>query len=475
MLSPFRSIRFKISVSYVSIVAVLLILLNIYPVIVTQQTVFKAKNDSMHSQIALMSSTLSGLETLNTEDVERCISALDSGGLSRILVTDFSGQAVYDNSESNNSTGKYILLPELYYALTGSDVFYSEYKGGAFESAAAAPIMLRGNILGAVYIYEYDTEQAALLEGIRDTLSKISVVTCAIALIIGILVSGLLTRRIGLLLRTMKKMRAGQFEQRAQVGGNDELSELTDEFNSLADRLEKTEQVRRQFISDASHELKTPLASVRLLTDSILQTENMKPELLREFVGDIGEEIDRLTRMTEKLLALNRLDSKLLTEARAVDLYTVIERAARMLLPLAQSVQVTIRTETERNCLVSADEDDLYQAFFNLMENAIKYNRPGGEVVALLYPREKQIVAAIHDTGIGISQEHLTRIFERFYRVDKDRSRERGGSGLGLSIARENVEKNGGTIQVESETGKGTRFQITFPEFQKETDPGGEA
>ena len=455
--------------------AVLLILLNIYPVTVTQQTVFQAKNDSMHSRINLMSSTLSGLETLKTEDVQRCISALDSGGLSRILVTDYNGIAVYDNSQSSNSVGKYILLPELYYALTGSDVFYSEYKRGAFESAAAAPVMLRGNILGAVYIYEYDTEQAALLEGIRDTLGTISIVTFFIALVTGSFVSGLLTRRIGRLLGSMKKLRAGQFEQRAQVGGKDELSQLTNEFNTLADRLEKTEQVRRQFISDASHELKTPLASVRLLTDSILQTQNMKPELIREFVGDIGEEIDRLTRMTEKLLALNRLDSNQENQQREIELSGLIERAARMLMPLAQDAQVSIKTQTEKDCLISADEDDMYQAIFNLMENAIKYNLPRGQVRVLLYPRDNMIVIAIHDTGIGIPREDISRIFERFYRVDKDRSREKGGSGLGLSIARENIEKYGGTIQAESEVGKGTRFQITFPASHAASDHGGEA
>jgi len=443
-----------------------LALLNTYPVTVTQQMVFKTKNDSMHAQAVLMSSTLSGLETLKTDDVRRCIEALDSGGLSRIIVSDHSGVSVYDNSESNNTQGKLVLLPEIYYALTGSDVFYSAYHNTAFESTAAAPVMLRGNLIGAVYIYQYDTEQAALLEGIRDTLAKISLITFIITLITGVFVSGLLTRRIGLLLRAMKEMRGGRYDHRAAVGGSDELTELTDEFNSMADRLQKTEQMRRQFISDASHELKTPLASVRLLTDSILQTENMKPELLREFVEDIGEEIDRLTRMTEKLLALNRIDAQLSLERQPVDLSAVAARAAKMLLPLAESEEVEIRTEMEAESFIYADGDDIYQAVFNLMENAVKYNRPGGSVLALLYHRDGQVFFVIQDTGIGIAQEHIARIFERFYRVDKARSRERGGSGLGLSIVKENIEKNGGRITVESVVGVGTRFLICFDLYQ---------
>ena len=216
--------------------------------------------------------------------------------------------------------------------------------------------------------------------------------------------------------------------------------------------------------------LKTPLASMRLLTDSILQTKDMAPGVAREFVSDIGDEIDRLSRMTEKLLLLTRLDSSILADAKTVDLKLVTLRAAHMLDPLASQAGVELRCQLDESCYVHANEDSLYQVVFNLMENGIKYNRVGGRVTALLYKKEGRVILIVDDTGIGIPQEDLPRVFDRFYRVDKARSREKGGTGLGLSIVRSNIESCGGQIRVESTLDKGTRFTVTLPAYEGRRD-----
>ena len=162
---------------------------------------------------------------------------------------------------------------------------------------------------GAVYLYEYDAEQGALLQGIQTNLRFISIVICMVSLVMGVVFSKALTRRIAQLLRGIHTVREGEYSHRVSVRGGDELSRLADEFNELTGRLQTTEEVRRRFVSDASHELKTPLASIRLLTDSLLQADHMDGETAREFLNDIGDEADRLTRITEKLLTLTRLDT----------------------------------------------------------------------------------------------------------------------------------------------------------------------
>jgi signal transduction histidine kinase len=221
--------------------------------------------------------------------------------------------------------------------------------------------------------------------------------------------------------------------------------------------------MRRRFVSDASHELKTPLASVKVLADSIIQTDDMPPEVIKDFVADIGDEVNRLTRLTEKLLNITRLDSDVRAEIGKVDLKQIVLRAAHMLKHLAELDEVTIVPELSENCFVDASEDDLYQIVFNLMENAIKYNVKGGSVKIFLFEREEQVCLIVSDTGVGIPQEDIERIFERFYRVDKARSREAGGSGLGLAIVKSAVQHLNGTITTESAVGEGTRITVTFP------------
>lgn len=267
----------------------------------------------------------------------------------------------------------------------------------------------------------------------------------------------------------MRIIREGDYSHKVDMGGNDELTVLGDEFNDLVERLQTSEQKRSNFVSDASHELKTPLASIKLLTDSILQND-MDIDTIREFVGDIGNEADRLNRMSQKLLSLSRIESQADSDCEIVYIAPTVERVVRMLNAIAMENKITIHTDLEDDCSILVIEDDLYQIIFNLVENGIKYNVPNGELFVTLHKEDDNAIVIVRDTGVGIPDEAVGHLFERFFRVDKARSRKSGGSGLGLSIVRNMVERNRGEITVESEVGKGSKFTLVFPAFEMEDE-----
>ncbi|MCI7474125.1 MAG: HAMP domain-containing histidine kinase [Clostridiales bacterium] len=474
---PFwRSLRVKYAMTYLVIVAAVVVLLNTYPVMVTQTLAYQSKQTSLQNQASVLASALAtGPEALTQEGATKTVSLLlGSLGVTRVVVTDPNGLVLCDfqeGSQRSDTTGQYAMIWEIVMALQGNDVFRSEYEDGALRSRAAVPVTYRSMTQGAVYLYEYDAQQGALLQGIQNNLRTISIVICLVTAAMGVVFSKALTRRIALLLRGIHTVRQGEYSHRVTVKGGDELSRLADEFNELTGRLQTTEEVRRRFVSDASHELKTPLASIRLLTDSILQTDNMDGDTAREFLIDIGDEAERLTRITEKLLTLTRLDTAHEIHTAPVDVKTVVERVEHMLTPLARAAEVELRLSLQNGCIIRATEDDLYQVAFNLMENAVKYNLPGGTVTVTLKQEGDQVVLLVEDTGVGIPETDLPKIFDRFYRVDKARSRAAGGTGLGLSIVRDTVRQHGGTVTARRREPEGTCFEVRFPGW---TEKGGE-
>ena len=200
---------------------------------------------------------------------------------------------------------------------------------------------------------------------------------------------------------------------------------------------------------------------------------DMDADTMREFVSDIGNESDRLTRMTQKLLTLSKADAQTTCEHEVVDLGETVRRVFRMLVPLADRQSVKLTASVEKGCTILSFEDDAYQILFNLVENGIKYNRENGSVHVRVRQEDDTVVIDVEDTGSGIPENALDSIFNRFYRVDKARSRQAGGAGLGLSIVHEMVGRNFGTITVRSTVGEGSCFTVTFPSFGsgEEGDP----
>ena len=330
-----------------------------------------------------------------------------------------------------------------------------------------------GNVItGCVYVAEVDEEQAELLLRIQQNALRMAGITILISLFLSVITGLIITKKSEGLHQSIEQVREGNYNHRVEVRGHDEYAVLASEFNALTDRLQKTEESRRQFVSDASHELRTPLAAIRLLSDSIIQND-LYHDTIQEFVQDIASESDRLTRMTTKLLNLTALDSKQFTqqEPEVVDLSACCKKAVRMLTPFAQEVGARIEQSSEENCCVMAREDDVFQVILNLAENGIKYSQSGGEVRLIAYAQGDTAILIVEDNGIGIPKEELEQIFERFYRVDKARSREAGGTGLGLAIVRETVEKFGGTVVASNRPQGGARFTVRFPLLQWEGEP----
>ena len=384
---------------------------------------------------------------------------------SRVVVTDLGGKVLYDTA---GAAGEPTELEDLLTSLEGKTVFRSSFSEDAFNSSVAMPLSANGALTGAVYLSEHDAERAEIILGFQHRIRAASLGIGALALVLAFLFVFFLLQRIQALLRSMHVVADGDYSYRHKNRGRDEITELGEEFNQLTERLQTTEEQRRRFVSDASHELKTPLASIRLLADSIVHNDNIDAGTMREFVTDIGNEAMRLQRTTEKLLDLSRLDDKVSAPAEPVDLKKVVLDSLTPLRPLAQEKGVALETELEDGCVVLATEDDLFHVVFNLVENAVKYNVPQGSVGIRLQGDERNVSLTVSDTGIGIPEEDRQNIFSRFYRVDKARSREAGGSGLGLSIVHDAVLARGGSITVGQNQPQGSVFTVSFPRPKSE-------
>ena len=462
--------QLKFGLSYIAVIAAVLLLLNTYPLLVSEDLVFRSKETTMQGSVSVMVYSLAGLDRLNQENVAAAMAVVEETGLSRVLVTDSAGQVLYDTRETLGAVGKYTFYSEIVQALEGYDTFSCSYRDGAFRSRAASPVLYQNRIIGSVYAYEYDTEQAELLEGLQSNLLKLSAGIAAAVVLLSFILSRMLTRKISVLLTGIRKVREGAYEHRTHIPGRDEIAQIGEEFNSLTDRLQTTETLRRRFVSDASHELKTPLAAIRLLTDSILQTDNMDMETVRDFVTDIGSEAERLSRITEDLLRLTRLDSNQVDPPEVVEVAPVLEQVMRMMSLLAQEKGTELTCQTGGDCRVLATKGEVHQVIYNLTDNAVKYSGSHGSVRVELRRDGNDVVLTVADNGPGIPEEDLPRVFERFYRVDKARSRAAGGTGLGLSIVQDTVTKRGGTVSAANRPEGGAVFTVRWPAAE-----GGEA
>ena len=446
-----------------------LVFLNIYSAANTRELMFQAKYTSVQDKVQVVASSFETAESLSADTVDQVISVLGDINVSRLLITDAEGRVLYDSLAQRSAVGQYALLEAVSQALGGNDVFHCAYHSGALQSYAAVPIMSRRSAIGCVYVMDFDAEQGRIIENLERNILRGSWILLGGIVLCSAVFSVVSSKRMRKILMSMRLVREGEYSHKIQMRGDDEYATLATEFNKLTDRLQESEALQRQFVSAASHELKTPLASIKLLSDSILQND-MDADTMREFVSDIGNESDRLTRMTQKLLTLSKADAQTVCDHEVVDLAETVRRVFRMLVPLADKTEIQLTANLDRGCYVLSMEDDVYQIIFNLVENGIKYNHPGGSVHVTARHSQEEAELLVEDTGMGIPKDAMEHIFERFYRVDKARSRQAGGSGLGLSIVHELVERNLGSIEVASEEGKGTRFTVRLAYFALEDE-----
>ena len=463
----FKSAQFRYAVIYVVVTLVVLLFLNIYTAQNSQELFYNNKKAAMLERCELLGATISGLDVLNETTVSGTITDVIKLSVARVTVTDQHGLVIYDSLDPDNMRNRYFLLPQTVAALQGNDVFTWHYEDATMQSHAAMPIYSYGTLIGCIYMTEVDQEQGTLFATIHSNIFTITLILELAVIIFSSWFATDYSSRLRKIMASIRKVWSGDYSHKVQVGGHDELTMLGNAFNDLTSRLNISENKRQRLVSDASHELKTPLASIKLLSDSILQNE-MDMETVKDFVNDIGNEADRLNRMSHKLLLLAKIEDQAEADSEIVYISPTIERVVKMLSVIAQKQNIQIVTELDRDSSILILEDDLYQIIYNLVENGIKYNTHGGRLHISLDRNEDNAIIRVRDTGVGIPDDALKHIFERFYRVDKDRSRKSGGSGLGLAIVRNMVERNCGEISVESTPGVGSVFTVSFPVFDTE-------
>jgi signal transduction histidine kinase len=410
-------------------------------------------------------------------DIAEQISDLEDQQPVRILLVDDSGIVEYD---SNNDLGPNAFLKRnlgkdyniITRVLSGEDVQPMDLSirtGSPTEKQwvmyAYAPINNAevGNI-GMVIISTSLSDVEQLLQAVTAQFMIYTSVAATIALLVGIMLSSTITKPIGRLTNVIKNMAQGKFNQRVSISGAKELRDLGKSFNTMSEKLEHLDRSRTEFVSNASHELKTPLSAVKVLSESLIHAQNVDVETYHEFLCDINQEVDRLSLIVQDLLSLVQLDdvenTKQYTKVNVTD---IVMRVSKSLALLAKKKNIELIIETDDNCIIKGNELEVDRAVGNLIDNAIKYTQATGTVRATVKQLPDLIKLTVADNGPGIDNKHLPFIFDRFYRVDKARSREYGGTGLGLSITRQIIRKHNGYIEVESEVGKGTTFNIMLP------------
>ena len=307
----------------------MLVFLNNYASDMTRQLLYRSKETSLLDKVQLITSSFSGVEMLTSDNTAQVISVLGDLNVNRVLITDGAGVILYDSDADDASEetalGQYALLRPVAEALDGNNVFYCRYASGLLMSYAAAPVYLYGSPNGCVYLSDLDYGLGAIIQGLEQNLARISWGLAAGMVIFSLVFAVITSGKMRRILTSMELVREGEYSHKIAMHGSDEYGRLAGEFNKLTDRLQASEQAQRQFVSDASHELKTPLASIKLLSDSILQND-MDAETMREFVADIGSEADRLTRMAQKLLTLTKAESVQDGEREVVDLSRIISQ-----------------------------------------------------------------------------------------------------------------------------------------------------
>lgn len=302
------------------------------------------------------------------------------------------------------------------------------------------------------------------LDKIEEKMFLIQVILAFTIILFAFFWSGHLIKPFDKIENSFDKVSYGYFDNKLTLDGYTETEKIAAAYNDMLDKMKKLDESRQEFVSNVSHELKTPITSIKVLADSLMMQEDVPNEIYKEFFGDIVMEIDRENEIITDLLTLVRLDKKNNSlNITNVNINELVELILKRLRPIAAKNNIELVLESFRPILAEIDEMKITSAITNLVENAIKYNVMDGWVRVTLNADHKYFYVKVADSGIGIPEESQEMVFERFYRVDKTRARETGGTGLGLAITRNIILLHNGAIKVYSKEGEGTTFTVRIP------------
>ena len=462
----FRSLNFRIMV--------ILFLVGTIPAIIlsaaflsayTDQSLVRLGND-VTNQCQILATQIGSTNYLDSPTNETLTGELTQLATlydGRILIIDQNFRILVDTYALEE--GRTMLAEEVIKCFKGEST--SHYVSGRFIEMTV-PIMTgeEGNrtAVGVILASASTDSMHARIDALRNSseIWLVSISICVLAL--AVLLSNWLVKPLRHMNQSIGGLVDGAFDGDLNIHDCTETEIISDTFNEMLAKLRLMEESRQEFVSNVSHELKTPLASMKVLADSLIMQEDAPVELYREFMQDIAEEIDRENTIISDLLVLVKMDRKAAELNIAVtDINEFLEQILKRLRPIAGKANIEVVFESNRSVSAEIDPMKLSLAFSNLVENAIKYNMENGWVRVTLDADHKFFYVKVSDSGMGIPQESLDYIFERFYRVDKSHSREIGGTGLGLAITKSAVVSHRGAIKVQSAVNEGTTFTVRIP------------
>lgn len=462
--------RFMMVATYFAVIITTLVLMCAYVIGLLSENLYETETIDMFSKANIISITVSESwgDGNTAEQFGEHVESILGGTSIRGVVENSSYNVLYDTNRESELFGKVYMRDVIKLALDGEQAeLISDGENGGKMITVSVPIEKNGGIVGSVYLAKAAGSIEAAVKSTRTSLIVFSVL---IVLLIGMLsfaMSYVVTSPMAEFTAVANEISKGNFTRRIKVRGHNEIAKMGETLNYMCDELELLEEKRRKFVSDASHELKTPMAGIKLICDSLVSAENLDTATVKEFLGDLSEEVNRLTRIIERLLALTKLDaggaSLKLEEA---DIKVLVDSVIRKLQPIASPRGIALYSDYKNREFkpMLLDYDKIYEAVYNIADNAIKYSPDGSMVELDLRESGDDIVIEIKDNGSGIPESEREHVFERFYRLDDSRARDTGGTGLGLAIAKEGVAMHGGSIEITDAEKGGSIFTIRLPQ-----------
>ncbi|SES90377.1 HAMP domain-containing sensor histidine kinase [Anaerobranca gottschalkii] len=460
----FISIKWKIAGIFVIILIIIMAATNLiisksmenYYLNQRQVTLFKTAN--------IIATTSISTGYFDSHRVKEIIDFYIPAVQMRIICTDVEGKVLVDSFSKSNLEGKVLRQREIEDALKGKSVWeiYNLPQSG-WVMYSAVPIIIGGEIIGTVFISSAIEDIKAAIGYIKTTILAISLISGLIIIIVSIILANNLVKPIEKLTQVSKEMQRGQFTAPVEITSKDEIGILGQSFNSMAEQLQRIEETRLKFLGDISHDLKTPLATIKALAQSLEDEEDIK--VYREFLSDIVSEVNRMTLIVDNIIQLNKISDRTLPlKKREFVFKDVVEEAVDSIKTIAKGKEINIKfMDNSQKGVFLGDREKIKSMILNLLENGVKYSFKGGLILISLESTGTYYKLKVKDNGKGIPEEDLPHIFERFYRVDKHRSTKTGGTGIGLSIVKMVVDLHKGKIEVNSKLGEGTEFIIELP------------
>ncbi len=465
------NIRWKIVSTYLIIIVVVLLVLSSFLLNTLYSYLFDQKKMEVLTSANIIASIVS--ENFTDEYISHKLPQMPLEKNARAIVVDTESTVIYDSYKETSIKNKTFINFSITDALLsdGKNSSNAYKENGSWFIDAAVPIIKGGRTVGAVYLIQSGDSTEDVILHIRNALFILGGLIIVFVGIFSASMASVLTLPIERFTKFINNMPKDSL-QHVQINSRDEIGQLAIAFNNLIDRMAELEDKRRIFVSNASHELKTPLSIIKLLSDSLIQTEKPDPEFIKEFLSDMNKEVERLTRIIERLLDMTQMDSSQTSmQFIHTDIREIVQEVYDKLTPLAKNKDISLSlNQPDTEVILPVERDTLTEAVYNIADNSIKYTEPGGNVAISLSRDLGNVYIAVSDTGIGIPKEEVQKIFDRFYRVDKARARETGGTGLGLSIALDAVKLHNGHIEVKSEEAAGSRFTIALPYSEEKTE-----